>query len=116
MEIKGNCHDLKVEIIDEFDERTLDSKEFCMKFKEVFNKEMEDPATMTIESFSKLSRLQVYLSSFKTKANRGSDTLNTFEATLTKVRIKIQIIVTPGIKEILAIITKYRDYKSRMNT
>lgn len=57
VEIKGNCHDLKVEITDEFDERILDSKEICLKFKEIFNKEMVDPITTTKESFLKLSGL-----------------------------------------------------------
>lgn len=33
VEIKGNCHDLKVEITDEFDEKIIDSKEIFLKFK-----------------------------------------------------------------------------------
>lgn len=113
VEIRENCHNLGVDIMDEFGEKILEFNEIAMKFKETFKEEIFEASTATGASFSKLNRMEVYLKSYKTTRDEMDQIVIDVEKNLNKWKNQLQITTTPGGKNITAVITRYQEYRVR---
>lgn len=98
--------------MDEFGEKILEFNEIAVKFKEVFKEEISKASIATWESFSKIDRMEVYLKSYKTTCDEMDQTIIDAEKNLNKWKNRLQITTTPSGKNIIAVISKYHEYKA----